>query len=537
MAKGLRILGAHYNEFSEDQSRFIAGWTIAGNTARCTLTQNADSEDKAVVYVVNALTADTYISASLANGPWGWRAIPMTLQAEIEVSGMTAGALTARIYDREWNTGTWAYTESPAITANGTYLLCFTRTLKDVTINDCIVRFWLTSGTNKWATFTFRKAMFSRPPISPLWQVGGTPRPASSLVHSIPEQLPDTFKLCAALKTTYDSSDDMTNTLWRAGPYWCRLSRTLDGGTLKAGLELGNGTVTASTPLFTWSAGDRVYTESGRKNGSLFVRAKVESGAWVDGDAAAAAVTSGCRLDFGNRLVAPVFRSPSQRITIPDHSSLQNIFSGGGTFETLFRTHQTFGNYAYLYSKGPHRYELLNSDEPDSFSTFNYYDDQDETWWVFWPERFYADQVHSLQLYFNSDTFDVPPVVRLDNLLLSMEREWGWGTIPQSDAGFDLNIGYYDYFNNEPYLLISNFRLWDGQRDNHNDAYQRLTGNEPGLIGYWPLDEGEGSGVDVAIDLSPNANHGEFVGAAWASDSPANGVLFDLAYHTGAAVT
>jgi hypothetical protein len=43
--------------------------------------------------------------------------------------------------------------------------------------------------------------------------------------------------------------------------------------------------------------------------------------------------------------------------------------------------------------------------------------------------------------------------------------------------------------------------------------------------------------VDVAIDLSPNANHGEFVGATWASDSPANGVLFDLAYHTGAAVT
>ena len=40
----------------------------------------------------------------------------------------------------------------------------------------------------------------------------------------------------------------------------------------------------------------------------------------------------------------------------------------------------------------------------------------------------------------------------------------------------------------------------------------RLKGNEPGLVGYWPLNEGSGNTVQ---DRSPNANNGTINGATW----------------------
>lgn len=46
---------------------------------------------------------------------------------------------------------------------------------------------------------------------------------------------------------------------------------------------------------------------------------------------------------------------------------------------------------------------------------------------------------------------------------------------------------------------------------------QRLTGNEEGLVGYWPLDKGHG---DVATDESPNKRHGVIVNAVWDEQFP-----------------
>jgi hypothetical protein len=42
--------------------------------------------------------------------------------------------------------------------------------------------------------------------------------------------------------------------------------------------------------------------------------------------------------------------------------------------------------------------------------------------------------------------------------------------------------------------------------------YRKLTGDEPGLVGYWDFDEGEGTDV---YDLSGNENNGTVLGAAW----------------------
>lgn len=56
---------------------------------------------------------------------------------------------------------------------------------------------------------------------------------------------------------------------------------------------------------------------------------------------------------------------------------------------------------------------------------------------------------------------------------------------------------------------FSDLRLWSTARGSHpiqDTVESRLAGNEPGLAGYWMLDEGEGT---VFFDSSPNENDGE----------------------------
>jgi len=81
----------------------------------------------------------------------------------------------------------------------------------------------------------------------------------------------------------------------------------------------------------------------------------------------------------------------------------------------------------------------------------------------------------------------------------------------------DLFIGTYKD-NNETYPFqgkIAEVRIWKVARTEQqiqNNLYQRLAGNEPGLIGYWALNEGS---KNVAHDGTNNANHGNINGANW----------------------
>ncbi|MDA3924261.1 MAG: LamG domain-containing protein [Kiritimatiellae bacterium] len=62
---------------------------------------------------------------------------------------------------------------------------------------------------------------------------------------------------------------------------------------------------------------------------------------------------------------------------------------------------------------------------------------------------------------------------------------------------------------------MAEVRMWDRARtaeEIQKDSRYRLTGEEPGLIGYWPLDEGEGQ---RAYDLSANANNGVPIVTDW----------------------
>ena len=66
---------------------------------------------------------------------------------------------------------------------------------------------------------------------------------------------------------------------------------------------------------------------------------------------------------------------------------------------------------------------------------------------------------------------------------------------------------------------ITEVRIWNHARTPEaikEDKNYRLVGNEPGLVGYWPLTEGLGN---IAYDKTPNRNHGIIYGATWNSSS------------------
>lgn len=85
------------------------------------------------------------------------------------------------------------------------------------------------------------------------------------------------------------------------------------------------------------------------------------------------------------------------------------------------------------------------------------------------------------------------------------------------DPDNNLRFGIYQD-NDETYAFqgkIAEVRLWEvarTQADLQQYMNSRLTGTEPGLVGYWPLNEGSGTTVQ---DKTANGNQGAIAGATW----------------------
>lgn len=63
--------------------------------------------------------------------------------------------------------------------------------------------------------------------------------------------------------------------------------------------------------------------------------------------------------------------------------------------------------------------------------------------------------------------------------------------------------------------LKRDMRIWNYARTHEeivNNMHRKLTGTEPGLIGYWPCDEGHGA---IAHDLTAQQNHMMLHGVTW----------------------
>ena len=81
----------------------------------------------------------------------------------------------------------------------------------------------------------------------------------------------------------------------------------------------------------------------------------------------------------------------------------------------------------------------------------------------------------------------------------------------------DINLGEYagSYGN----VVLSEARLWEHPRTEaeiQSDYERPLNGDEDGLIGYWPIKEGEGS---TAFDKVGSVD-GDIIGPVWVEDGP-----------------
>lgn len=85
---------------------------------------------------------------------------------------------------------------------------------------------------------------------------------------------------------------------------------------------------------------------------------------------------------------------------------------------------------------------------------------------------------------------------------------WGSGSEAVDESG---TAHHATYFKGK----VAEGRIWHvarGQSEIAADMDRRLTGDEPGLLGYWRFDEGAGGS---AADATGNLYHGTLAGAAW----------------------
>jgi len=80
----------------------------------------------------------------------------------------------------------------------------------------------------------------------------------------------------------------------------------------------------------------------------------------------------------------------------------------------------------------------------------------------------------------------------------------------KSDASNDKEIGRIPHIGGTQYFngTIDDVRIYNralSAEEIRANMHTRLSGDEPGLVGYWDFDEGEGQ---IAYDLSPYGNHG-----------------------------
>ncbi len=73
--------------------------------------------------------------------------------------------------------------------------------------------------------------------------------------------------------------------------------------------------------------------------------------------------------------------------------------------------------------------------------------------------------------------------------------------------------------------VIDDVRIWNralSQEEIQANMYRHLSGNEEGLIGYWPFNEGDGN---LTNDLSGNNNNGTINGATWVGSAAPIGTV------------
>ncbi|MGK7893104.1 MAG: LamG-like jellyroll fold domain-containing protein [Xenococcus sp. (in: cyanobacteria)] len=193
----------------------------------------------------------------------------------------------------------------------------------------------------------------------------------------------------------------------------------------------------------------------------------------------------------GDYVDVPNHPNPTQAITIScwakSNTPTWNNYGFLVSQRNAFILHPNAGGksiHFYIFSAGGWRATAVNPT------------DIDITEWHHYAGTFDG---HSIRIYIDGDE-----AARVD---------WS-GTIALDNGS--MFIGWDDgvagrYFDGQ----ITEVRLWDYARREQEikgDMNQRLVGNEPKLLGYWPLNEGSGN---IAYDKTANGKNGEINGATW----------------------
>ncbi|MGQ0595195.1 MAG: hypothetical protein ACT4QB_21930 [Gammaproteobacteria bacterium] len=125
----------------------------------------------------------------------------------------------------------------------------------------------------------------------------------------------------------------------------------------------------------------------------------------------------------------------------------------------------------------------------------------------------------------------VPPLGQWTHLALAYNRgQWRQAMYPHEEQKYYEGNAHLDA---KDYRLtwlslramksaenwFAELRLWQSpkdQKDLADNRYRPLDGSEPGLIGYWKLDEGSGT---LMVDSSDRGNDGKIQGGEWRRDS------------------
>jgi len=115
--------------------------------------------------------------------------------------------------------------------------------------------------------------------------------------------------------------------------------------------------------------------------------------------------------------------------------------------------------------------------------------------------------------------------IYINGIVVAENSSWPAGDIPYTVTGQGFAIGgnsspdgatQNTFFNGK----IAQVSIWNKaltQNDINRTMHTSLKGNETGLVGYWPLNEGTGS---IAYDRSINSNDGIIAGATWIETAP-----------------
>ena len=352
------------------------------------------------------------------------------------------------------------------------------------------------------------------------WQLGGSPRTPDRYTRT-QDPCPDVFARGVSMVMPHASTVAMTRTAWRQGgfrPY-------IDSADNKA--KFTDGVVTAETSALTWAEGDKVHLYGGRKDGKLFVAAKVGAAAHVSGESAATPlIESGGLLYLGNRQIGLYFDGVDDRVNC-GNSALFNFTNSAFTVEfclnvSLLGTDMVIvergvisGNGWVVYKDTTNRIRLVTNQSGAR---------QDS----------YGQPIIANQLYQFAVVRDGAACLIYRNGIADINLA-GVHSNPDSRTG-NLLFGCLGGASAFTKGNIFDVRIWNiarTQADIQRDMHKRLVGNETSLVGYWPLDEATGT---TAYDLTANANNGTITGASHAAIECANTTLYNFVRHEGSAV-